>query len=463
MEQKLKKRTLFGYALGDGGMGVIGGFISLYLLFFMTNKVGIPLVWASTISLVCGIWDAINDIAVGFLVDKTKNKKGKARPWLLKWMIPLAITTILIFNVPAGLSISQKTLWCATAYFFYVLFYTCINLPYGTLMLRLTNDADERTSLSAARMLGSNICYYGSMAATPFIATAVCEMVGDETVGYGICSIIFSAVSVFMIWMCYMACPERQDIIESDQKEPIKLKDSLKALFSNSQWIIASLSNILLWIEYSLFNVATMYWVVYTLRREETASSIFSMIAMITSFLVIPFIPAILKKVGRKRGMVLFRLIGLVGLIVTLMGSVNYTIAIIGYVLYFVSIQFHSTVIVSTISDTVEYGELLTGVRNEGLAFTSNSFGSKVGPAFANWIGGILLAVAGLDTTLANGVAQSESALTGISVVKFIVPAVLLIIQMILLKWYFLDNEKMKEIGEQLQLRKNAAKAEEVV
>lgn len=454
MKDKLSKKTLYGYALGDGGMGVIGGFISLYMLFFMTNKVGIPLVWASTISLVCGIWDAVNDIAVGYLVDKTKNKKGKARPWLTKWMIPLAISTIFIFNVPGKLSVSQKTLWCAAAYFLYVLFYTCVNLPYGTLMLRLTNDADERASLSASRMLGSNICYYGSMAITPFIATAVCDSVGNETIGYGICSVIFSAVAVFMIWLCYMACPEREDIIETDQEETLKLGESLKALFKNSQWIIASVSNILLWIEYSLFNVATMYWVVYTLKKEETASSIFSMLAMITSFVVIPFIPLILRKIGRKKGMVIFRSVGLAGLIVTLAGGTNYVVAIIGYVLYFISIQFHSTVIVSTISDTVEYGELLTGVRNEGLAFTSNSFGAKVGPAFANWIGGVLLAVVGLDTSLANGATQSASALMGISAVKFIVPGILLIIQIILLKWYILDNDKMKEIGEQLQARK---------
>lgn len=461
MNDKLSKKTLYGYALGDGGMGVIGGFISLYMLFFMTNKVGIPLVWASTISLVCGIWDAVNDIAVGYLVDKTKNKKGKARPWLLKWMIPLAVSTILIFNVPGSLSIAQKTVWCAASYFLYVLFYTCVNLPYGTLMLRLTNDADERASLSASRMLGSNICYYGSMAITPFIATAVCNAVGNETIGYGICSVIFSAVAVFMIWLCYLACPEREDIIETDQEESLKLGESLKALFKNSQWIIASVSNILLWIEYSLFNVATMYWVVYTLRKEETASSIFSMLAMITSFVVIPFIPYMLRKIGRKKGMVIFRTIGLVGLIVTLAGGTSYTVAIVGYILYFISIQFHSTVIVSTISDTVEYGELLTGVRNEGLAFTSNSFGAKVGPALANWLGGVLLAVAGLDTSLANGAVQSASALMGISIVKFIVPAVLLIVQIILLKWYILDNDKMKEIGVQLQERKEAAKTTE--
>lgn len=90
------------------------------------------------IMFIARIWDAINDIGVGALVDRTHTKVGKARPWIKWFALPCALSCLMMFSAPAGASNIVKVSWVAFGYFLFALFYTTVNLPYGSMLPLMT-------------------------------------------------------------------------------------------------------------------------------------------------------------------------------------------------------------------------------------------------------------------------------------------------------------------------------------
>ena len=151
---KLSWGEKLAYGMGDSGANVVCALTGTYLTAFYTDTVGIATAAVGTMMLLARIFDGVTDIIMGAIVDKTKTRWGKARPWVL-WSAPfMALSIILMFNFPSGMSDSGKLIYAYITYIFQnCIVYTANNLPYNALLARMTLDVQDRATASSLRFI----------------------------------------------------------------------------------------------------------------------------------------------------------------------------------------------------------------------------------------------------------------------------------------------------------------------
>ena len=153
---KLKLSERLGYSAGYFSISIFNDTISIYLLAFFTNLLGLSPLVAGNIFLVARIWDAINDPMMGTLADRTRSKWGSYRPYILFGALPLCVFFILCFSAPE-MSMGAKIAWALVVYIGEGMLGTLVGMPYGTLPNAMTTDMQERAVLGVGRSMGSAI------------------------------------------------------------------------------------------------------------------------------------------------------------------------------------------------------------------------------------------------------------------------------------------------------------------
>ena len=147
-----KEKTIFGkiierfsYGCGDFGCNIIYTAMSAFLLFYYTDYAGVSALAVGTIMMVSRVFDGISDIIMGIIVDRTKSRFGKARPWLLRMCVPFALSGVLLFSVPVGWTSGAKLVYVFITYnLTSTVIYTAINVPYSSLNALMTQDVDNQ-------------------------------------------------------------------------------------------------------------------------------------------------------------------------------------------------------------------------------------------------------------------------------------------------------------------------------
>ncbi len=148
----------FMYAFGDLGSNFVWTFCSSFLTLYYTDSVLLSGAIVGTIMLICRIFDGISDIFAGILIEKTRTKQGKARPWFGATIIPLVIIQLIVFNVPSSLPMGAKLVWVIVSYFLLtVVVYTINNLAYHAMLPRFSLDSEDRNKVSSLRGIFSFI------------------------------------------------------------------------------------------------------------------------------------------------------------------------------------------------------------------------------------------------------------------------------------------------------------------
>lgn len=157
VKEKLTFRKIlerFSYGCGDFGCNIIYTAMSVYLMFYYTDYAGVSSAAVGVIMLISRVFDGVSDIIMGVIVDRTKSRFGKARPWLLRMCIPFAVSGVLLFSVPTGWSSGAKLVYVFVTYnLVSTVVYTAINVPYSALNALMTQDPYERSVLSIFRNL----------------------------------------------------------------------------------------------------------------------------------------------------------------------------------------------------------------------------------------------------------------------------------------------------------------------
>lgn len=144
----------FSYGCGDFGCNIIYTAMSAFLLFYYTDYAGVSALAVGTIMMISRVFDGISDIIMGVIVDRTKSRFGKARPWLLRMCIPFAVSGVLLFSVPTSWAATPKLVYVFITYnLVSTVIYTAINVPYSALNALMTQDPYERSVLSIFRNL----------------------------------------------------------------------------------------------------------------------------------------------------------------------------------------------------------------------------------------------------------------------------------------------------------------------
>src|SRR6516165_3574615 len=232
MIERLSFSEKFGYSLGDLAANFIFQAMLALQLDFYTHTFGLTAAQAGTLFLVVGLGVACFNPVMGVIADRTRSKWGKFRPWLLWTALPFGIISVLTFTTPQ-LSPGAKIIYAWTTYILLRIVYTINNVPYASLTAVMTQDPDERTSISSYRQIAANSAGF-------IIASLAIPMVkffgrGNDALGYQVTMGLLSSLSVVFFVIAFFATKER---IQPDPQQKSSLGQDLRDLFSNRPWIV---------------------------------------------------------------------------------------------------------------------------------------------------------------------------------------------------------------------------------
>lgn len=427
----------FSYGCGDFGCNIIYTAMSAFLLFYYTDYAGVSALAVGTIMMISRIFDGISDIIMGVIVDRTKSRFGKARPWLLRMCVPFAISGILLFSVP--------TTWAATPKLVYVfitynlvstVIYTAINVPYSALNALMTQDPYERSVLSIFRNL---LATAGTLLINTFTLPLV-EFFGDNASAWTKTFCVFGVLAVAAFLINFFGTKERVKaaITETDGKaKDVPVKEGIKALFKNKYWIMMTAMLALFFLMYAVNGGATVYYAKDILHDKDlvgTINGIFNIVQICGMF----FIAMLVKRFGKRNVFALGLVLDIIGMLVLNFSGGTMALIVVSSIIRGLGNACGGATMWAMVSDTIDYGEWKTGCRTEGLVNSACSFGYKIGNGIGSALLGLILEVGGYVGTAAT---QTASALVSIKICFVWIPIIIYVLGLIIMKFYHLDKE----------------------
>ena len=440
---KASQKITFGF--GNLAANLLITTASGFITYYYTDIVGLSVAVVG-ILLMCARWfDGVTDLVMGAIVDKTKSKYGKARPWLLWMSIPYAIALVLMFTSPE-IGQTGKAIYAFITYAFAAgIVYTAITVPYNSMIGTMTQNQKERGELSVSRTCFG---FLGAMFVN-FMTLKVVDLFGGGKIGWMAMAACFGVVSS-LLWILVFK-NSREVVIEKDIKTEKKVStlEGVKALFKNKYWLII-ISVMLITFTSAGLQGINIYYAQYILNDINKVG-----IIGIASFLPIAvgslIMGGLMKKFSNRNLMLLGNVVMLIGLIIVALNPTNFMMVLIGTIIKSLGIAPSAVAGFAMLGDCSDYGEWKTGIRTDGLIFSASTFGEKVGSGLGALILSIVLAIGGY-VSQAN--VQSEATLSAIKIVFIYIPIVLTLIGTIIISFYNLDNE-YPQIIKELEERRN--------
>ncbi|PFO04208.1 MFS transporter [Bacillus sp. AFS076308] len=441
--KKLTLKEKVSYGLGDVGNGFMFDMGQIYLLKFYTDVLGISAYWGGLVFLVSKIFDAFADSTVGAFVDKRKiGKRGKFRPFILFGSIPLAIMTVISFMAP-DFSGTGKIVFAFVTYMAFGLAYSIVNIPYGSLAASMTQDSVDRASLGSFRAIGSQF----AMLISGMVVIPIVLYFPNQKLGYTVGIGTMALIGVIFHYICYRNTNENVIREPKVEKEKVPMSKLFKLLLSNRPLIALCFVCLFMVAASNLRTAVQLYYLQYNLKNTGlmTLLSFTSIgIAVIGSF----FIPALVKRLGKKNTFIMGLLIGIVAdaLNFLLPASVPAFLTLLS--IGSLGLSFAMGLPWVMVADAVDYHEWKTGQRTEGIVYSSYSFFRKLAQALAGFIPGVALGLIGYIPNAE----QTAGTLLGIKGLMFLVPAGLnLIAAVILILVYNLTEDLYIKIIDELK------------
>ncbi|BDB01119.1 MFS transporter [Clostridium botulinum] len=421
-----------GYGLGDFACNLVWNSLSMFILYFYTDVMGMKAAIISTLMLVVRIIAGFMDIASGIVVDKTKTKYGKARPWILWMAIPFGISTILLFSIP-NIGESGKLVYVVITYVLLNVIYTAINIPYGVLNSLMTQDQNERSEINIYRMFCSTA---GSLCVSVLVLPLV-SLFGGEQGAWIITFAIFGIVATFMFFITFKTTKERVTAVNEEKSQNISFKDGMKALIQNKYWIIIVLLLVVLFMNMGIMGGSMIYYAQYILNDKKLVGGLSIAQNIPTLIVMLTIAMPLIKKYGKRNTAISGSIIFILGSLFALIDLTSVKLIYISIIVKGTGNALISATVFALLADTIEYGEWKTNVRTEGLVYSAGSFGLKIGIGLGTAIVGWLLAFSNYN---GSSKIQTNTAINAINILFIWLPMILSGVQIILLKFYKLDK-----------------------
>ncbi|MBO5474261.1 MAG: MFS transporter [Lachnospiraceae bacterium] len=440
--EKKSKLTLgkiverFSYGCGDFGCNIIYTAMSAFLMFYYTDYAGVSALAVGTIMMVSRIFDGISDIIMGVIVDRTKSRFGKARPWLLRMCIPFAVSGVLLFSVPTSWAATPKLVYVFITYnLVSTVIYTAINVPYSALNALMTQDPYERSVLSIFRnLLATAGTLIINMCTLPLV-----EYFGDNASAWTKTFCVLGLLAVIAFLINFFGTKERVKPAASEEGkvEDVPFATGIKALFRNKYWIMMTGMLALFFLMYSVNGGATVYYAKDILGDRNlvsTINGIFNVVQICSMF----FIAMLVKKFGKRNVFSIGLVLNMIGILLLHFSGGAMVLIVVSSVIRGVGNACGGATMWAMVSDTIDYGEWKTGVRTEGLVNSACSFGYKIGNGIGSALLGLILEIGGY---VGEAVAQTESALLSVEICFIWIPVAVYVIGLVIMKFYHLDSE----------------------
>lgn len=437
-----------GYMFGDFGNDFTFIFASLFLMVFYTKVLGISAGVVGVMFVVVRLLDAVTDVTMGRIVDRMRpGKDGRFRPWIRRMCGPVALASFLMYQ--SGLSDASMTVKIVYMYVTYILwgsiFYTSINIPYGSMASVISDNAEDRATLSTFRSLGATFASLVIGVLAPLLVYTK-DVNGNQIVEGSRMTFVagvFSLGAILCYVLCYMLTTERVQI--SPQKGDAKsgIGSTLKRLATNRALLGIILASILLLLA-SLLTQAINQYVFLDYFNNNAGISVMSAVGIIPALFMAPFVLPITRGVGKKEASAIGCILaGAASILLYFLHVKNMWLFILISVIGYTGFSFFNLVVWSLITDVIDDLEVKSGTREDGTVYAMYSFARKLGQAAAGGLGGFALAMTGYDETVQ---VQTREVADGIYNVATLYPGVLYIaVGLVLLFLFPLGKKRVLE------------------
>lgn len=452
--KKLSWLTKLSFGVGAFGKDAMYAIVGTYLMMYLTDFRSVAPAFVGALFMVARLWDAFNDPFMGMIVDNTKTKWGKFRPWILIGTLLNALVLVFLFS-NIGLTGNKYLVWCSVFYILWGMTYTIMDIPYWSLVPALTEDENERSQVSAIPRIFASAAWLVVNSAGMVLVGIFGS--GNNLKGFSILAIIISIVFIVTEIITCIFCKE-QVVVE--KKEKTTIKDMVKVLFKNDQVKIVLGIALFFNIAYQLSNSFALYYFKYVAERSFDSTDgvlypVYAAVAGIAQMASMAILPILSKKIGKKISFLMACFLPVLGFVLLwILGYVapkNAVLVGICSAIINAGIGFMLVFITVFLSEVVDYGEYKFGTRNESILFSMQTFVVKLAGAFSAFVSGIGLQLIGY---VANQ-AQSTATENGMRIIMFLIPAILsALCFLIYIFGYKLTPKFYKEVKETIALNR---------
>lgn len=440
-------RDKLGYMFGDFGNDFTFILSSSFLLKFYTDVMGVSAGVVGIIMMLARFVDAVTDVTMGRICDRSKmTPVGKFKPWIRRMCAPVAIASFLIYQSGlAGMPMAFKIGYLFVTYILWgSIFYTSINIPYGSMASAISPEPEDRQSLSTFRTMGGMLAGLIIGAGVPMVAYDKID--GNSVMNGGRFTLIAGVFSIFAV-CCYLLCytlttervkPEVSEDVQVDNGVLKMLKNAIsnRALVSI---IVASIVMLL-----SQLTMQSMANYVYpNFYGNTTAQSVSTIMMMVGMLIASVLAKPCARKFGKAEISIVSNLAAAVICVILFLLRPESVWVYVGFqLLSWFGLGMFSMVSWALITDVIDYSEIKNGVREDGTVYALYSFARKLGQAASAGMTGLLLEMIGYS----QATAFDEGVVNGIFNISTLVPGLgFLLLALVLWFWYPLHKKQVDE------------------
>lgn len=452
MEKNHDRRNMFCFGVGTIGRDMFYTMVSMYIMVFITEVLNVPdstLAIMTALLLVLRIFDAFNDPIMGLLVDNTKSKYGKFKPGMLIGAVVGAACMLMMF-ADLGLTGVAYAAVFAIFYLLWDLFYGLNDIAYWSMMPALSTGQKQREKIGSFARICANIglftCVVGIIPATNALGNAA----GSLKLGWFYFALIivvlmlgFQAVTIFGV-------KENKGYFKEEEKT--SLREMFRVIFKNDQLLWVAISMSLFMIGYTTTTSFGVHFFKYAYGDEEMYS-IFALVLGVSQLTALMVFNLFSKRFSRKKLYTGATILVVIGYLIFFFAPMNMILIGAGGILIFVGQAFIQLLMLMFLADTIEYGQLKMGKRNESITFSVQPFINKIGGAIASGILGLTLILSGINSA-ETAADVTAGGITMMKVSMMLIPLATIVLgYFIYMKKFKIDEKMHAQIVSELKER----------
>ena len=419
------KRNKYFFGLGTVGRDMFYSVISMYLIWFLTEILDLSdqmLAWTGGILTFMRIFDALNDPIMGLIVDNTKSRWGKFKPWILVGALTSAIFMVLLFT-DLGLSPVGYIIFFTIFYLSWDITYGLNDIAYWSMMPSLSLNQKEREKIGAFARICANIGLFVVVVGILPITNAMGDALGSMEQAWFIFALVIALLMVGFQLFTLFGVKEHRSSFKEEEKTT--LKGMVKAIFKNDQLLFTTISMALFLIGYMTTTSFGAYYFKYAFGNEDMYS-IFAAVLGVSQLGALMVFPLFSKRFTRKQLYFFATILVLVGYVLFFFSPMNMLPIGIAGVLIFIGEAFIQLLMLMFLADTIEYGQWKSGKRNQAVTLSIQPLINKIGGAIATGIVTATLIISGINSAESAADVTSEGLLI-MKLAMFILPLICIV------------------------------------
>jgi len=413
---------------------------------FYTDYAGVSMITVGLVMLISRVFDGASDIIMGFIVNHTKSKWGKARPWIIWMALPYCLAAVSLFAVPQSSASLQFWYIFITYNLCTTVCYTAINVPYGTLSAMMTRSSHERDLLSVFRM---SMAPLGRILAVTFTMPVV-KFFGDDQAAWIKAMALWSGIAFIMLIICFVKCKETVRM-ETENTGYVPFRKNIRALLTN-QYFWATL---ILWtvtcVHGTIVGTSLPYYCKYIFINDTWMYSVLYLAEAGTLVLGAMLCPLLLRRFGKRNLSLVGAIVAVAAHAALLLNPYSFSWALGTSIVRALGEAPLTAVVFGMLGDVIEFGQWKSHVRQESLVFAGGSLGFKLGTGLTSAVVTKLLDQAGYISSTGITVTQPGTAVDMIRNIYVWGPILVWAVAVLVLLLYKLDKkypEIMQELAE---------------